>query len=319
MDKIIIFNVWWAMASYCEIWWKKIIIDIWTKTNFSPVLNFLIPYAKQNNWLFSVSAWQEKKYHIDQLIISHPHKDHLSDIKKLYENFYPEFVTTPNDNDWMWDEALNWELVFWEKTPDEDVEFFRENLIKDRKPPLKSVLKEMELYYIKSKDVKEKTPLADYTNNSSLVWIINLNWTKIMLPWDMMSSWMDWMLENRIVNIIPDSKTETVFKNAIKKIDILVAPHHWLESAFNTNAMKSMKDNLKLIIIPEKPTTENDKRKVHQSYYNSDYWNWIDILFYEDSNSKNQWTLKTSTGHVIIKWNQVIKVKQDENLLKAFS
>ncbi len=322
MDKIIIFNVWWAMASFCEIQWKKIIIDIWTKTNFSPILHFLLPYAKEQNWSLSAIKWQENKYHIDQLIVSHPHKDHLSDIENLYKNFYPEFVTTPNDNSWMWnEESINWDLVIWEKQEDEKISFFRKNLLKDRKPPLKSIVKWIELYYIPPSKIENKiTPLTDYTNNTSLVWIININWLKLMLPWDIMVSWTEWMLNNRVVNIVPESKTETVYKNAISKVNILVTPHHWLESAFNINIMNTMKDQLKLIIIPEKPTTEDDKRQVHQSYYNSDFGSGLDILYYEDNKIvKWQSTVKTSTWHIIMKWDKIIKVKDENNLIKAFS
>ncbi|MDD4151358.1 MAG: hypothetical protein PHR68_01975 [Candidatus Gracilibacteria bacterium] len=322
MDKMIIFNVGGAMASYCEIQGKKIIIDIGTKTEFSPVLDFLLPYAENQNWEFSTQSGHENKYHIDQLIVSHPHRDHLSDIKKLFDNFYPQYVTTPNDNDGMGDdESINWDLVFGENIPDSAVQFFKDNLVKGRTPPLKSILKGMELYYIQpSKIESEITPTTDYINNTSLVWIVNINGLKVMLPGDIMNSGTEWMLNNRVVNIIPESKTETVFKNAISKVNILVTPHHGLESAFNVDILNAMKDELKLIIIPEKPTTEDDKRQVHQSYYNTDYGTGLDILFYEDNSiSKGQSTVKTSTGHIIITGNQVIKVKEKDNLLKAFS
>lgn len=319
MDKIITFNVGWAMASYCEVWWKRIVIDIWTKTDFSPVLNFLLPYAKNQNWEKSRTKEHENKYHIDQLVISHPHRDHVADIENFYTYFYPEFVTTPNDNDWMEnDESINWDLVFWSNTPDMAVKFFKDNLIKWRKPPLKSIVPQFELYYIPPKKIEKHTPISDYTNNTSLVCIINLQWRKIMLPWDMMESWMKWMLNNRIVNIIPNSKTETIFKNAIKKINTLIAPHHGLESAFCVDALNEMRDNLRLVILPEKPTTEDDKRQIHPRYYNSEFGSWIDIITFEDWTSKKQWTVKTSMWHIILTGTTTIKVTDDNNLLKVF-
>lgn len=315
MNKWIIFNVGWAMASYWEIDWKKIIIDLWKSDEFSPVKDFLLDYAEKNNW--GEENW---KYKIDQLIISHPHKDHLSDIKEFDKYFYADLVTTPNDNEWMWkEESINWDLVLWDE-PDKDVLFLKNNVIKDRQPPLRSCTKFLELYYIKPKIIEEEiTPKSDYVNNTSLVVILNINWQKIMLPWDIMSSWMDYMLNNDIVNIVPSTETKIKIKNSIKSINILVAPHHWLKSAFNKDAMDLMKDRLDVVIIPEKPTSEDSVRQVHDSYYNWDYWNWIDVFYYEDRKEKNEKTIKTSRWHLIIKWNNIIKLKKKENIVEAFN
>lgn len=321
MDKLIIFNVWWAMASFCEIDWKKIIIDLWLGQNFSPTNDFLLNYAKHQNWEKSQTDWQTEKYHIDQLIISHPHKDHLSDIKSFSEYFYPWLVTTPNDNEWMGkEESLNWELVFWNNTPDNDVIFFKDNFISWRNPPLKSVVKGLEIYYIKPPIIEQSIWTTNYTNNTSLICSVQIWINRILLTWDIMKCWMEWMLNNRIVNIIPESKTETTFNNAIKKTSILVAPHHWLESAYNINAMKLMKDNLSLIIIPEKKSYADSNRNIHPSYYNWDYWSGINILQIDNNQTSfSQSTVKTSTWHIIIKWNDVMKVNDSDLLIPTFA
>lgn len=326
MDKLIIFNVWWGMASYCEVWWQKIIIDLWSSEEFSPTLDFLIPYAnecwrkkqeKKNNKWENVFKW--KKYIIDQLIISHPHRDHLSDIENFDKEFYAELVTTPNSNDWMEDESLNRDLVFWDAEKDDKVVYLKDNLINWRTPPLKSCSNQIEIYYIKPKIVEnEITPKSDYVNNVSLVCVLNINGKKIMLPWDIMKSWSNWMLDNRVINVIPGTKTETVFKNAVKKINILVAPHHWLESAYNSNLLNEMKDNLELIIIPEEISHEDWKRQVDSGYYGSNYWSWVEICSIDDDSSEKQSTYKTSRWHIIISDKWIYKSQNLEDLIDLF-
>ncbi len=61
------------------------------------------------------------------------------------------------------------------------------------------------------------------------------------------------------------------FKNRVKKTNILIAPHHGLKSAYNVNMMNEIKDSLELIIIPEKPTAEDDVRQVDNRYYDGNY------------------------------------------------
>lgn len=322
-NKIIIFNVWWAMASFCEIDWKKIVIDLWKKDDFSPTLNFLLPYAKSQNWPKSLIDKQTNKYHIDQLIVSHPHKDHISDIQNFHQYFYPQLVTTPNDNVWMDEnEILNWNLIIGENPIDQDVEFFKNNLIENRKPPLKAIVEWFEIYYIPPKHIEEDiTPVSDYPNNTSLICIIKIWWQKIMLPWDIMPKWVERMMKNNVHYIVPGSKTEMGFENAIKKrnIEILIAPHHGLESAFCTDLMNPIKDTLKLVIIPEKPTTEDDKRQVDSRYYSWEYWSGIEIYDYEKEEKISQWAIKTSVWHIILSEQWIIRVKEIKNLINAFN
>lgn len=329
MDKVIIFNVGWAMASFCEIGGKRIIIDLWSSNDFSPTLDFLLPYAQQQKWNFWESEiWENgekdydwKKYHIDQLIISHPHRDHLSDIENFYKYFYPKLVTTPNDNEGMWDECLDWELVFWDREKDDKVIFFKDQLIEGRKPPLQSSTDRLELYYIKPPIVEDELPSSDYVNNVSLVCLINVSWKYILFPWDIMQSWSDWMLDNEVTGI-RSSQPNTVikFKNRVEKTNIFIAPHHGLKSAYNVNMMNKIKDSLELIIIPEKSTTEDDVRQVDNRYYDGNYWKWLDVYNIDDETiNKGQSTIKTSTGHICICNGKIIKIKNNKLLLDLFS
>lgn len=322
MNKLAVFNVWWAMAAYCEIWWKKIIVDIGTKNWFSPINDFLQPLAIKENRAKSTIKWQETKYHIDQLIISHPHKDHLSDIKNFHQYFYPEFVTTPNDNAGMAsDETLNRDLFLGSLPIDSNTDFLRKNFITWRTPPLKSIVQGFEIYYVPPKKIEVDLAKADYANNTSLICIITIWSNKVMLPWDIMPTAINWMMSNHCYSLIPWSQTKTSFENAIKKrgINILVAPHHWLKSAFCSTMMNLIKDELKLIIIPEKPTTADDVRQVDNRYYSGEFGSWIDVYDYENQKRTQFWSMKTSVWHIVITPDQIAKVREPNNLVNLFS
>lgn len=310
------------MASFCELDWKRIIIDRWKKDDFSPTLDFLLPYAKHSNR--NKSLRQTDKYHIDQLIISHPHKDHISDIENLYKHFYPEFVTTPNDNKWMENnEVLNRELFLWNLPIDKTVQFFKDNLVLWRTPPLKAIIKWFEIYYIPPKKIEQEiTPILDYPNNTSLVCIIQIWKWKILLPWDIMPTWIQRMINNKVTTIEYWTKTEKSFENAIKKrdVEILIAPHHWLKSAFCTDLMNNIKDTLKLVIIPEKPTNKDSIREVDNRYYSTEFGSGTTIYNYESKlNEQVQWAIKTSMWHIIITENNIINIKENKNLMNAFN
>lgn len=94
MKKIAIFNVGGALSAYTEIEDRKSIIDLGSSSTFSPVDNFLIPLAKRGKF----SHYDQEKYSIDQLFLSHLDNDHISDYKKFIEAFHPDYMTCPNDN-----------------------------------------------------------------------------------------------------------------------------------------------------------------------------------------------------------------------------
>ena len=295
VGKLIVFNVWWAMASYCEIDWKKIVIDLWSSESFSPTNDFLLQYAK--------SQWRDTddngKFYIDQLIISHPHKDHLSDFENFEKYFYPILITTPNDKDWMLDvDKINRKLVSWEEELDENVEHFKKNIDDtSRKPPLQSCSDKLQVFYISPKINELELPISDYVNNLSLVCLVQIWSNYILLPWDLMQSWSDYMLlKTSDIKNITTKWTVTKFRNVVEKVNILVAPHHWLKSSYNPNLIDRMED-LELVIIPEKTASEWDDREVDKRYHSKPKWKCIIIQSWEDEEFK--W-IKTSNWHIII-------------------
>ena len=99
MKKIVIFNVGGALSSYAEFDDKKIVMDIGAGADFSPVDDFLIPLAEKRSFKKSDIEGCVDKYYIDQLFLSHLDNDHISDYEKFRNKFYPNYMTSPNDNE----------------------------------------------------------------------------------------------------------------------------------------------------------------------------------------------------------------------------
>ena len=97
--KQVIFNVGGALSSYTEFGEKKLMIDIGKSSEFHPILDFLLPLFKAQR--YGKSSQSTNKYLIDQLLISHPHKDHISAIEEFDKYFYPDLLTCPNNNEGM--------------------------------------------------------------------------------------------------------------------------------------------------------------------------------------------------------------------------
>ena len=159
--KQVIFNVGGAFSTYIETNKEKIIVDLGKSSDFSPTKDFLLPYFKRN------TKNADGKYIINQLILSHPHNDHISDIKNYDKSFYSNLLTTPNDNEGMpKNEKLNWSLI---TNPNDDyVSYLRSNMLQGRKPPLKSTNPtNLFIYYIKPSRCEKLSDLEkkNYSNN----------------------------------------------------------------------------------------------------------------------------------------------------------
>lgn len=290
MKKIVIFNVWWAHSAYCEFDWKKVLIDLGSKWDFSPVNDFLIPLAKL--WKFTI--WNQEcdnwKYLIDQLFLSHLDRDHISDYEKFRENFHPVYMTCPNDN---WKQRDDFMLKRELLGNDSDLRNLVLDDMKTRIPswedtPLISVIDEISLFYIKPSICENnKELLSWYANNISLVLFFRV-WDKtLLIPWDMLKEGMSYLINN-----------DSQFLNLLSMdgVDYLIAPHHWLQTSFSIELFQTIKWNkTRLNIISEKVRESNsneNRSDVDTRYYSSEFSSWI--------NSLNQNAVKTSMWHILI-------------------
>jgi mRNA degradation ribonuclease J1/J2 len=89
--KQVVFNVGGALSTYIEFDENTLMVDIGKSDSFNPIIDFLLPlYKKSNRRKYSLD---NTKYYISQLIISHPHNDHISAIEDFNKYFYPELLT----------------------------------------------------------------------------------------------------------------------------------------------------------------------------------------------------------------------------------
>lgn len=313
--KQVIFNVGGALATYTEIDDKKIIVDIGKSEDFNPVIDFLLPlFEKRKN---KKSKEEPSKFYIDQLILSHPHNDHIACIKDFDESFYVELLTCPHNNDDMSkdEEAREKEKVNWELFEKNDNLDYLRKMFKGRRPPLVESYKDKQfIYYLQPKVVEDSEDLnsaENYPNNISISTFFIINGHRIYLPGDIQKNGMKELLEKKF----------HLRKKLEAGVDILIAPHHGLRSSFSAEMFKSMKNGKTrcLNIISEKPNTD-DSRNVDSRYSSSDYCSGENNLGTKDEPS---YQIKTSHGHIFIDYSQrdnpKIEIISDvDELIKRF-
>lgn len=277
---------------------KWIMIDLGSSSEFNPIYDFLIPKIKNRNL-----SMKEDKYVISQLILSHPHDDHLRCIEDFNKKIYPSLLTTPNNIDHQ-DQPkygkINWSLV---TNPTDDLtKILRNDMLPRRQPPLRATKDDnangffFKIYYLLPGVCETDSELqkANYTNNCSIMARLNYKGKVVLFCGDMMKDGM-----TKII------KSDSAFKNDLIKygVDFLIAPHHGLRSSFSTELFSTIKGNktrgLNINIIPEKPTKEGSNEIVDTRYGSADYCKGHIVL-----NKGKRHTikiLKTSTfGHIRI-------------------
>lgn len=292
--KQVIFNVGGALATYTEFDNKKLLIDIGKSADFNPITDFLLPLYKKRNDVSS--KHNNKKYHIDQLIISHPHEDHMSSIIDFNNYFHPELLTCPNSNHGMDDgHELNWDLV-----GNEGKEFIKElkKMLEGRVPPLRMTSDQNEfLYYIPPTEVESSDDLSNesYVNNVSIAVFLIINNHRVFIPGDLQKLGMSKIIEKNY-NL----------KSKLKGgVDVLIAPHHGLRSSFCTDMFDQMKDKKtrSINIVSEKPNNTKDNRNIDSRYSSSDFCLGINNL--KGGNSIDKcYQVKTSRGHIFIDYSK---------------
>ncbi|WP_461247931.1 ComEC/Rec2 family competence protein [Treponema sp. R6D11] len=239
--KQVIFNVGGALSTYIEFENKTLLVDIGKSETFNPIIDFLLPLYRKRGAIKS-----NEKYILDQLIISHPHSDHISAIVDFNNNFCPKLLTCPNDNEGMKDiEKINWSFF-----DDYDNVKILKEMLKWREPPLQTTdLQNEFIYYIPPKEVEKNNDLSteSYCNNISIAVYVRINGTKIFMPGDLQKQGMEYIISHDILlrNILNEG------------VDILIAPHHGLRSSFSSYMFEHIKNKKTrcINIVSEKETT----------------------------------------------------------------
>jgi len=290
--KQIVFNVGGALSTYIEFNNKTLLIDIGKSNDFNPVIDFLLPlYTKRD-----AEKNASDKYKIDQLLISHPHKDHISAIEDFNKYFYPELLTTPNDNNGM---EQN-ELINWKKIGNEDDSSIikLKEMLKGRTPPLRTADAHNEyIYYIPPKEVENDKVLSleSYPNNISIAVFLVINNHSIFLPGDIQKEGMKKIIDDKI----------SLQERLKRGVDVLITPHHGLQSSFSTYLFEKMKNGKtrSINIVSEKANDPDNSRTVDTRYSRTEYCMGKNNL--EGGNGIDKcYQIKTSRGHIFIDYNQ---------------
>lgn len=308
--KQVIFNVGGALSMYIEYPGKKLLVDIGKSKDFNPILDFLVPLYDR---MGGVKNCKDGKYCIDQLVISHPHRDHISGIVDFWSHFHPILLTCPNDNSGMEeDHKINWELF----DSNQDIDTLRE-MLEERKPPLDGTeAPDDYIYYLPPKLVEKDKLLnsESYCNNISLAIFLEINGHRIFMPGDLQKCGLERLI----------TQNQLLKNKLLDGVDFLIAPHHGLKSSFSVelfNSMKNRKTN-RLNIISEKILSKEEVREIDTRYSNSEFCSGNNNLTTSQSPC-NQ--LKTSRGHILIDYSLINAPKielildKDELLTKFMS
>ena len=312
MRKIVIFNVGGALSSYAEIDDKKIIIDLGTSADFSPVDNFLIPLAQKGHFRKITTSGGVEKYNIDQLFLSHLDNDHICDYESFRELFYPQYMTCPNDNDTQ-DSIFKIIMDFFtgenkiRKLVLADMKMRTANVpgnpygMSPSNPLVSTIPEIIKLFYIKPTECGNDEVLkSGYANNISLVLFFHLRNKTLLMPGDILKEGMEHLINTR-----------ADFKKLLNDlgVDFLIASHHGLATSFSDRLFREIQGNkTRLNIISEKvreKDSDENRSVVDGRYYDSNYST--------GANSLKQNAVKTSMGHV------VIDLETDETEIKQYA
>lgn len=265
-----------------------IVIDLGAREDFCPVEDFLLNHIP--------AKAGDQKRRLAQLIISHPHDDHMTALKRFHEQYYPQLLTVPNDNDGQHDmKKVDWTLI---QNPKDDLtNYLRSEVLPGRQPPLKATTDSstgfnFEIFYLDPHVCKTDTELlkTNYANNISIVARLYYQGNVVLFSGDVMKDGMKKLIEKTGLG----KRLEDV------GVKFLVAPHHGLRSAFSVDLFAKMKKGKAgLNIISEKETISGSNEIVDERYGKEEYASGHPVRI--DGKSEQKRKLRTSVvGHIHI-------------------
>jgi beta-lactamase superfamily II metal-dependent hydrolase len=296
--EVIVFNVERGLSIYIKTPQNySIIYDFGSTADFSPTKLY-----KDSNILEYLSDYSEPSFGskiIAQSIISHPHLDHISDLTNENTLFIGEnsfYVTCQNDKDSnKKGQAIDFSRI---NNPDEaadEIENYK-SLYRNRCLPLSTLINYSEeninlkigYYYITSKQAEDLFPNDDqnYSNSLSLVLYLYYNGYSILIPGDITPEAFEIIYNGKCEKRFTDysikqsiEKGESWAKETSdqpnlkhllkKKLTVLIAPHHGLESGYPEFLFNDLGENKPdIIVISDKRHNAENSGKIHKNYQN---------------------------------------------------
>lgn len=275
---------------------KWIMIDLGASDDFNPVIDFLAPRLKAQK-----GEKKEDKYVISQLIITHPHDDHMACIRDFDKHIYPLLLTVPNNVDHPKQPngcKVNWSLI---KNPSDDLtNYLCQRMLPGREPPLRATKDDdssgfyFKINYLKPQVCEKDDDLSrsNYANNISIMVRLNYKGNVVLFCGDIMKDGMIKIIE------LNQALRAALSGNGI---DYLVAPHHGLRSSFPVELFNAMKDKRtrSLNIISERPTRKDSDEIVDDRYDRPEYCLGINNLK-RNSGTKVRHVRTSASGHICI-------------------
>lgn len=248
---------------------KWILIDLGSSSNCKPLDKFIVPafektgvptrrdedcdiVAKGECKGETCSCGAYGKYHIAQLILSHPHSDHLSEIQTFNDTFYSLLLTCPHSNpDKYGDvEVVNWEIVEEQNQNIDLVNYLKTEMLPGREPPNKPTDKDseidyMQVYWVPPGICEDDNELSkdNYTNNLSLLVYLKFGASSVLFCGDIMPDGMKKLIEcdSQFGHDYGNSRYKPFDQILREGIDVLVVSHHGLPSAFSPELFATLK------------------------------------------------------------------------------
>lgn len=194
-----------------------ILIDCGCTEGFSPAL-----YIAKNE-LPTAAGWNGNK--LTQLVVTHPHDDHITEVEAIKKNCPPAFLLRQTYN---WEEVKTAEngdydnldtYTAWQTSYNQAITQYPELGLK------------FEWFMLSPAEAK-KIDEAKFINNSSIVVIVTVKGTqfeeKFLFGGDMETAGWEALLKN------------PRFKEAVKAVKFFIVPHHGHESGFSDALFDAM-------------------------------------------------------------------------------
>lgn len=312
-----------------------ILYDVGSSEDFSP-MEFIKKHFLENLTKYESKIDGKADQHdLAQTVISHPHADHISEVKEL-KTFKMGLLTCPHDKtkEGIKDEKFDFEVI----EDHENLRIYR-SLFKERSLPLQTIKyedanttvlqAEYGIYYVRPPEVRKihKDNDHQYGNGCSLVLYFKYGDQSILIPGDITPEALEQILDEKEGS----EKRYSIFSRSASANDwhvktggqpslrdqlknhgltILVAPHHGLESCYSQKLYDTIKDSKpSLVVISEKKHWGENDGKVDERYRGEKGAKGIDVNI-EGTIEKQRYSVSTCNGyHYLIKFTSQKKVE----------